>query len=151
MYFQKLSKIILILLISHITLAQKKEKVVFPSRVLGDGYPEYINPCELPNHKSELVYTRFIYSGVDEYWSLTAPDKKCSVNASLELPNGIILNLKDEKALRDVISHYWKRYLIIDVIGTYNDNNKEGYGHLGSNSAVFTVKKVIDTQVMVKR
>jgi hypothetical protein len=122
---------------------QKKSKIIFPPPVLGMEYPEFINACELPNHKKELVYTRFIYSGVDEYWGLH-PEKKCNqINADLDIPDNIEIRPEFFKQLKDVHEKYWKKYLIIDVIGTFEDNNTSGYGHLGSNNSKFTVKYLI--------
>jgi len=136
---------------SLIVLGQKKSKMIFPPPVLGMEYPEFISACELPNHKNELVYTRFIYSGVDEYWGLR-PEKKCNqINADLDLPDNVIIRPEYLKQLKEVHENYWKEYLIIDVIGTFDDSNTSGYGNLGSNNAKFTVKYLIDMYTINKK
>ena len=132
-----------LLLLSFIVFGQKSSKIMYPPPVLGMEYPEFISACELPNHKKELVYTRFIYSGVEEYWGLT-PDKNCNqINADLDIPDNVEIRPEYTKLLKKVHEQYWKKYLIIDVIGTFDDSNPSGYGHLGSNNSKFTVKYIV--------
>ena len=132
---------------SQFAFGQKKKPILFPPPVLGISDPEFTNACELPAHKGELVYTRFTYSGVDEYWGLHSPDKKCdNINAYLEIPDSVEIKPEYNKLFKDVHKQYWKTYLIIDAIGKFDDSNKNGYGHLGSNNSQFIVKWIIDVQ-----
>jgi len=106
-------------------------------------YPSFTDACELPKHKNELVYTRFIYSGIDEYFGLR-PERKCNaINAALMIPDTIEIDPEYYKQLQDVHEHYMNKYLILDVIGTLEDGNASGYGHLGSNNSKFTIKYFI--------
>lgn len=139
----KLTLILSLMLLSLFVFGQKKTKIISPPPVLSMGYPEFISACELPNHKNELVYTRFIYSGVDEYWGLH-PEQNCNKNnADLDIPNDVRVGPDYLKQIKRVHEKYWKKYLIIDVVGTLEDSNKSGYGHLGSNNSKFTVKHLI--------
>jgi hypothetical protein len=136
-------------LITPIARAQKKSPVRFPPPVLGINDPEFINACELTDHIHELVYTRFAYSGVDEYWRLSPIDKKCKDfdgNTDLEVPDSVYLKPQNLKLLKYVHEHYWNSYLIIDAIGFFDNSNKNGYGHLGSNTSQFTVQKFVNIQ-----
>lgn len=132
-----------LILCSQLTFGQKATKIIFPPPVLGIEYPEFTSACELPSHKKQLVYTRFIYEGVEEYWGLR-PDKKCTnINANLVIPDNVIIRPEDLKQLKDAHAHYWKKYLILDLIGIFEDGNGSHYGHLGSNNSQFTVKYII--------
>lgn len=147
----KLTLTFCLVFVSIFVFGQKKSKVISPPRILNMESPDFINACELPNHKKELVYTRFIYSGIDEYWGLK-PEKKCSeINAYLEIPEHIEVRSDDLKKLRLVHDNYWKMYLIIDVVGTFEDPNPSGFGHLGSNNSRFTVKYFVDMYVADKK
>ena len=143
-------KIILAILLSlsiHVGFAQKKLKVLFPPPVLGMEYPEFMEACDLPTHKNQLVYTRFVYSGIDEYWGLR-PEKKCNlINADLDIPDRVELKTDDKKNIEYVHNNYWKTYLIMDLIGTLEDGNQKGYGHLGSNNSRFVAKYVVASYV----
>ena len=146
-------KIILsILLPLSITVgfAQKKIKVLFPPPVLGMEYPYFTEACNLLNHRNQLVYTRLIYSGMEEYWGLR-PAKKCNlINADLDISDSVELNAEDKRNIKYVHSHYWKTNLIMDLIGTFEDGNPKGYGHLGSNNSRFVVKYVVATYIADK-
>lgn len=141
----------MLMLSFSVAFAQKKRQIVFPPPVLGMEYPEFMDACELPGHKNQLVYTRFIYSGIDEYWGLR-PEKNCNnINADLDIPEKVIVQPEDAKQIRYVHEHYWNKYLIMDVIGIFENENKNGYGHLGSNNSQFTVKYVIATYLVDKK
>ena len=130
--------------------AQKKHRIIFTPPVLGMEYPDFMDACELPTHKNQLVYTRFVYSGIEEYWGLS-PEKKCNnINADLSISDSVVIKAEDLKNIKYVHSHYWNKYLIIDLIGTFDDSNQKGYGHLGSNNSRFIVKYVIATYVVDK-
>lgn len=125
--------------------------MIFPPPVLGDEYPEFISACELTNHKNELVYTRFIYTGVDEYWALF-PEKKCNeINAYLDIPDNVEIRPEFVKLFKDTHDNYWKKYLIIDAIGTFEKIAPFKYGHLGTNNSKFTVKYLIALYPMIKK
>lgn len=136
-----------LIVVGQFAFGQKKIPILFPPPVLGTSDPEFISACGLPAHKNELVYTRFIYSGVDEYWGLHSADKKCSsINAYLEIPDSVEIRPEYNKLFKSVHKQYRKTYLIIDAIGKFDNSNKNGYGHLGSNNSQFIVKWIIDVQ-----
>jgi hypothetical protein len=142
----------ILLLISFFTLysCATKKVTIFPPPVLSMGYPEFVNFCDIQNHKKEIVYTRFIYTGVDEYWGISAPDKKCVEWANLEIPEKVEFTEKFTKSFKQVHESYWNTYLIIDAIGAFDNSNSNGYGHLGMNKTNFKVEKIIDIQVIFK-
>ncbi|MGY4538562.1 hypothetical protein ACVW0P_002982 [Mucilaginibacter sp. UYNi724] len=141
---------IVFLFVSGMVSAQKKQ-VMFPPPVLGMHFPEFIDFCKVPEHKKELVYTRFYYSGTDEYWSIYSMEKQCnSVKAELDIPENVERWNKYKHYFKEIHDHYWDRYLIIDAVGTYDDSNKTGYGHLGTNPANFVVKYLVDVQQVIK-
>jgi hypothetical protein len=80
------------------------------------------------------------------------PDKKCNdINAYLDIPDDVIIKAEDIKQFKYVHEHYIKSHLIIDVIGTFEDGNASGYGHLGSNNSKFKVKYIIDMYTINKK
>jgi len=148
----KLSVLAIFVFIAFSASAQKKQ-IIFPPPVLGMDMPDFMAFCQVPNHKNERVYTRFYYTGVDEYWSLHAPNRKeCpTVKAELDLPDSLEISPEFLKLLRDVHDNYTTAYLIIDAIGVYDDSNKAGYGHLGSNKANFKVQWLVNVQIVDKK
>ncbi|OOQ60270.1 hypothetical protein [Mucilaginibacter pedocola] len=148
----KLSVVTIFLLIAFGASAQRK-RIIFPPPVLGIDKPNFIVFCNVPDHKNERVYTRSYYAGVDEYWSLKAPDsKECpTVKAELDLPDSLEIRPEFLQLLREVHINYTTSYLIIDAIGVYSDSNKAGYGHLGSNKANFKVERLVDVQLVKKK
>jgi len=109
---------------------------------------------DLPKHKGKKVYLQSWYSGNEEYWSLKALNGRFDQKLSVELqfkewphmppPN------KYDNLFDSVYNHYPDRYLLIDAIGTFSNDNKNGYGHLGSNNSVFIVSELIDVQLYNK-
>lgn len=140
---------IFIVIFSLFACSQKKQ-IVFPPPVLDEmHYPGFIEACDVPKYTDQLVYTRLLYSGFEEYWSLH-PDKKCDfVNAEFDISDNIFLSKENVKMLQNVHNKYWNHYLIIDVIGIYQTGKTSGYGHLGHNKANFLVKKIINIQEVV--
>ena len=113
---------------------------------------ELTNFCDLPKMEKELVYTSAIYSGVEEYWALTARDKNCKdLRVDLEMPENIVIRPEFKKLLDDVQKKYWQKYLIIDAIGVFEVGKAHGYGHLGTNKARFTVEKLINVQLVDRK
>jgi hypothetical protein len=108
---------ILLIFSLHMAFAQKSSRIIFPPPVLGMEYPDFMEACDLPAHKNQLVYTRLIYSGVDEYWGVR-PEKKCNkINAYLDIPDSVEVKAEDTKNIKYVHDHYWKKYLIIVIPG----------------------------------
>lgn len=138
------------LLICGNAFAQTAKQIIFPPPVFGMEYPDFMNACDLLSHKNELVYTRLVYSGVEEYWGLQ-PEKNCiDLNAYLNIPDSVELKKEDMAHLKAVHNDYAKEYLIIDVMGTLDNAAPNGYGHLGTNKYRFTVKYFIDSYLVKK-
>ncbi len=126
----------------------RSRQIIFPPMVISEY--QLTDFCDLPKNINELVYTSAIYSGVDEYWSLTSA--KCKeLSSALEIPNDVIMDVKFKKLFEYVHKKYWNSYLIIDAIGRFESDNKAGYGHLGSNNSKFVVKRIINIQFVEKK
>lgn len=120
-------------------------KRVFVTRT--DSKPfKYIDFCDLPKHKGELVCVKGGYAGVVEYWSFRVasvngcPDK---LDVELNLQQMKYAKPGFERKFNYVHDNYMNNYLLIEVIGTYSDEEKE-YGHLGHNNAIFIVEEVVN-------
>lgn len=146
----KKNKSKLLYFIFPLLLACKSKQVLLPPMVISEY--ELTNFCELPKMEKELVYTSAIYSGVEEYWALTSRDKNCKdLRVELEIPERVVIHPKFEKLFKDVQDKYWQKYLIIDAIGEFEVGNEHGYGHLGTNKAKFTIKKLINVQLIDRK
>lgn len=115
-----------------------------------NGIP-FINFCDLPNHEDELVYTKAIYSGIDEYWALNA-GKKCNpkINVELDYREGTPIPKQYQPLFDSVYSKYWNSFLSIEATGKYESKNPKGYGHLGSNKARFIIKDYVKIKLVKK-
>ena len=107
--------------------------------------------CDLPRHEGELVATRAVYSGVDEYWALNAQKKcKTQINVELDHREGSPIPEKYQSLFDSAYSSYWNTYLVLEATGTYDSKNPNGYGHLGSNKARFIVKDYLNVRLVRK-
>jgi hypothetical protein len=142
------NKVIYLSIVLFLFLGCKPRQIIYPSPNISEY--ELTEFCELPEHTNEITYTRAIYSGVEEYWSLKSA--KCKeISTELEIPNSVFIERKFRKLLEGVHRKYWDRYLIIDAIGKFESGNKGGYGHLGSNNSQFVVRKIINIQLVRKK
>ena len=114
--------------------------------------------CQLPTTKKQVVYVRGAYSGIDEYWSFypygrpNAADKDClgQPRVELTLPDQVPDDVQAK--LRRLHASDANHYLVVDAIGSYEDEQPGGYGHLGHNKAQFIVQKLVQvTLVTTKR
>ena len=111
--------------------------------------------CDLPQFKGKQVYLRCYYSGIEEYWSLKDIEKKnCSPKLRIDLQfagkNPFLVPKKFEKAFSDVRDNYYNSFLLIEAIGMFENDNKSGYGHLGSNNARFIISELVKAEVIRK-
>lgn len=113
-----------------------------------NGIP-IINFCDLPAHEGKLVYTKAIYSGIDEYWALNS-EKKCKrrINVELDDKEGTSIPEKYQSLFNAASMSYWNTYLSIEMTGVYESKNLSGYGHLGSNKARFIIKDYINVKLV---
>gem|GEM_PF-751576 len=144
-YYQSSSFSILLLILLFIGGCGRH---LHKSPIYLSGYLK-VDFCNLMGFKDEVVYTQGVYAGVDEYWSFNALHKSCgNINADLDIPPDVDLKPKHERLLKQVHENYHKTYLVIDAIGKLETGSENGYGHLGTNNARFTVKEIINIQLI---
>jgi len=109
------------------------------------------NFCELPKYAGQKVFIRAAYSGVDEYWALNSTTR-CAQSLNVELDD--IADKEVPKRFRKLFdsahNSYWNTYLIVELTGVFENDNPNGYGHLGSNEARLIVKDYVSV-TLVKR
>ena len=103
--------------------------------------------CDLPKYKGQQVYLKCYYSGIDEYWSLSSTEKKkCNPDLTVDLQftgyNPFQPPQQFEEVFRKVHQSYHNSYLILEAVGTFENDRKSGYGHLGSNNSHFVVSEI---------
>jgi hypothetical protein len=101
--------------------------------------------CNLTEHEDQLIKTRLIYTGVEEYWGASG-FSQCKLN------NNVSLNFKEyyegwkwifiDGQLNRVHNNYHKKKAIMTVIGVFEIDSTNGFGHLGSNIGQIVVKSV---------
>ncbi|NHA08083.1 hypothetical protein G7092_30055 [Mucilaginibacter sp. HC2] len=130
------------LAISQLAFGQKKQHVRFPPPVF--DFP-FTPACELPDHKNELVYTRFIYTSKGD---LQPEEKTCNnIVANLYLPPNVFLDPKYSKYFKTIRLKKRRDNLIIDAIGVFGDDQwgvEHGIGDLGNNKYRFILKTVVN-------
>ena len=106
--------------------------------------------CELLRYdNSQLIKTRAIYSGIEEYWELHS-HKECGINHQVEF--NIDENYEDwqnillVKKLKQLYSNYSKYEMELEIIGYFEIDSLNGFGHLGTNKYQITPVsiKIID-------
>jgi len=112
------------------------------TRTSYNGFP-FVDFCDLPNYQNKKIFTKAIYSGVMEYWSLSSPGKcKNGYQVDLDLPYDDI-----PKKFRNVFNKSQSfKYIIIEAVGIFETGRKEGYGHLGSNNSRFLISELVDVK-----
>lgn len=110
--------------------------------------------CDLPLYKGKQVYLKCYYSGIDEYWSLkNIKPGDCNSKLSVDLQftgyNPFNPPEKFETVFREASENY-NTYLLIEAVGIFENGNKNGYGHLGSNNSRFIVSELIKVTLMKK-
>lgn len=106
--------------------------------------------CQLGEYNGQLIKTRLIYSGVEEYWSGSGFEK-CDLNGQVDV------NFDDyyegwkwlliDGQLKKIHNKYWQRIGLMNVLGRFEmvdslSNEGEGFGHLGLKKAQIVVKSV---------
>jgi len=115
-----------------------------------------INFCDLPKYTGKQVYLKAYYSGIDEYWSLTDPRKQnCNPALTVDLQftgtNPYMTPKEFENVFLKVTNNYQNSYLLLELIGKFENDRKEGYGHLGHNNSRFVVTEIIKATLKKKR
>ena len=115
----------------------------------GVGYSkskvEKVDFCELEKYDGELIKTKLEYTGVEEYWSANG-------FADCPLNNNVYLNFQDyydswrylliDGQLNRLHNKYWKKKAVMTVVGRFEMDTINGFGHLGTNKAQIQVKSV---------
>ncbi|SEO53386.1 hypothetical protein SAMN05192574_1091 [Mucilaginibacter gossypiicola] len=125
--------------------AQHKNGIRFPPPVL--EFQQLTEFCDLPGQKNELAYTRAVYSYSDMGWSLHSEAGKCKeIRANMFLTDDEFLKPDFLKALKLVHQNPKSKFLIVDIIGFFEDDLsgiEHGAGDMGANKYRFIVKGVI--------
>ncbi|MFS2188161.1 hypothetical protein ACCC92_15895 [Mucilaginibacter sp. Mucisp84] len=134
-----------LLLLCKTTFAQHKNGIRFPPPVL--EFQPLTEFCDLPKQKNELVYTRAVYSYSDSRWNLHSEGNKCrAIMANMFLTDEQLLKPDFLKALKWVHQDPKSRFLIVDIIGFFEDDLsgwEHGIGNMGANKYRFIVKNVL--------
>lgn len=104
--------------------------------------------CELEKHNGEVIKTKVIYSGIEEYWSASGfYDCELNHNVHLEFKNLNTTPIKAffiKKKLGRLYKEYWKKNAELTVIGKFeiadSTTYSYGFGHLASNKAQIVVE-----------
>lgn len=137
--------ILFLLLMCKTVFAQHKNGIRFPPPVL--EFQQLTEFCDLPTQKNELVYTRASYSYSDKKWSLHSEGDKCrTITANMFLTDEQLFKPDFLKSLRLVRQNPETRFLIVDIIGFFEDDLsgwEHGIGDMGANKYRFIVKRVV--------
>lgn len=111
--------------------------------------------CDLPKYKGQRVYLKSYYSGIDEYWSLKSTEKrKCDSTLTVDLQfsgySPFLPPKKFEDVFTKVVENYHNSYLLLEAVGMFENDRKEGYGHLGSNNSRFIVSELVKATIIKK-
>ena len=100
--------------------------------------------CNLPNYQDKEVFTKAVYSGIMEYWSLSSPTEcKNGFQVDLNIKNYYSIPKKFEDVFNKSQSF---KYILIEAIGVFETGRPGGYGHLGSNNASFLVTELVEVK-----
>lgn len=111
--------------------------------------------CDLPKYQGQKVYLKSYYSGIDEYWSLKSIEKrKCNPALSVDLQfagyNPFLPPQQFEEVFTEVHERYHNSFLLLEAVGVFENDRKEGYGHLGSNNSRFVVSEIVKATIAKK-
>lgn len=124
-------------------------QILFPPKVLSMAYPNYVSACQLPGsrYKQLEIYTRFLYKGNKAI--VNSPDKKCRLNVELKFADSTKIPKSFFEDLNKIRHKDSKKYLLIDVIGMYEDDLQLDSGRLAN--PVFRVSVVSAIQRIPRR
>jgi len=131
-------------------LGCKTQQIALPPKVISEY--DYTEFCDLPNHSNQLVYTRAVYRGAQEYWAFIAGNMECTdIEAWVEWPEWREINKKFKKLIRqNHLKPRSRHFLLVDVVGRFEVADTVGFGHLNSYKNQFTVEKIINIQRLRK-
>jgi hypothetical protein len=111
--------------------------------------------CELPEYKGQTVLLTCLYSGLEEYWSLSPLDStRCDskINVDLDFVDDYDrMPRRFRRVMRMVHDQYPIKALQITVIGVFEADPNKRYGHLGSNSSRLLVSEILDMKLVSKQ
>ncbi|MBC9798278.1 hypothetical protein [Sinomicrobium weinanense] len=101
--------------------------------------------CRLNNYQGQLIKTTLEYSGMEEYWGARGFED-CDLNNEVDLNfEEFYENERDyliDPQLRRLYNNYPTHKAIMTVIGVFNKDTINGFGHLNSYPAEILVKSV---------
>jgi hypothetical protein len=103
--------------------------------------------CDFSANLGTRVKTKFIYSGIEEYWSLSG-QRSCSDAISVEFDYSKVTILaapQFHQRVKRLYNKYWKFKLAIEAIGVFEVDSINGYGHLNTNKAVFRTERILSS------
>jgi hypothetical protein len=109
--------------------------------------------CQFPLYLGVKVRTTFVYSGVEEYWSIDGANN-CKEKISVEFDYSdvsLLSSLRFQRNANRLHNNYWKYRMVVEAIGVFDIDSVNGYGHLNSNKAVFKTEKVIRSSLKTSR
>lgn len=111
--------------------------------------------CELSKYKNQRVLLTCLYSGVDEYWSLS-PLRFVQCNSKFSVDLDFVndydrIPSRFTRVMAEVHNQYPTKALQIKVIGVFEADPNKRYGHLGSNNSRFLVSEILDMTLVAKR
>lgn len=117
-----------------------------------------VNYCDLPDFQQRQIFLKASYSGMDEYWSLGGVVKtKCGANLKVDLqfagkdPVFEPIPKEYESKFQYVHKNYANSYLLLELIGTFEIDEKRGFGHLNLNTSRFIVSRIVNAKIVQTR
>ena len=131
------------LFLFFLNCSSQKDEQFFENKKLN-----FIEFCNLPNHKNEMIVTEFYYSGFVEYWAIYG-ENKCELNNQTNLT---FQNYNSLPTRFKIIFDKQKNYEILKIkaIGKFENDNPDGYGHDGINKSQFKLYKIINLKKVGK-
>ena len=109
-----------------------------------------IDFCDLSKYEGKKVHIICSYSGIDAYWGIgSLPNKPCNQDLSIEVKvNKDHLSKKYQKEFAKVHEKYWQFYMILTMIGRFENSLKPGDNVASANSSRFIADEIEDIQIV---
>jgi hypothetical protein len=112
--------------------------------------PRSIKFCDFPANLGTRVKTKFIYSGIDEYWSLSV-STRCPNTIRVEFDYSKVATVaapRFHQKLKRLYHRYWKYHLVVEAVGVFEVDSIIGYGHLNTNKAIFKTERILSSTLL---
>ena len=134
----------LIFVCSHGNLDRANQKT---RTIVARDEPRSIKFCDFPANLGIRVKTEFVYSGIEEYWSLKGKTR-CPNAIPVEFDYSKVATIAVPRffqKLDRLYDKYWKYHLVVEAIGVFEVDSIIGYGHLNTNKAVFKTERILSS------